>query len=116
MMDAATFFLPRQLKGSTRAPSDGRQLEASFAGLKGVSRDLNIDQRGRCMSPSLTVPLPAILRRVSGSRKIIDNMIVAAKTKSTQKIDRKPRKWVRSPPITGLTKWLAINTARGKHP
>ena len=38
-------------------------------------------------------------------------MIEAAKMKRAQKIDRKPRKWARVPPITGLMKWLPINTA-----
>jgi hypothetical protein len=112
-IEARIFFCRRQLNGSMQAVTDGRQLREFPVGLKGVSRDLKIDQNGRCMSPNLTVPFPAMLRSVSGRRKIIKTMMVAANMKMTQKIDRKPRNWVRAPPMTGLMKWLPIKT--GKH-
>jgi hypothetical protein len=92
IIDATTFFCLRQLKGSIKAVRDGRLLGALLAGLKGVSRDLKMDQKGRCMSPNFTVPFPAMFRRVSGRRRITETMIAAAKIKSTQNIERNPRK------------------------
>lgn len=59
------------------------------------------------------MPLPAIERRVSGRKNMIDKRLSPEAITKNQKIDRNPRYWERIPPNTGPIPWPNMRTGYG---
>lgn len=56
------------------------------------------------------MPLPAMLRRVSGRKRTIKKRVRVPKMKRNQNIAWKPRNWAMIPPRTGPKDWPLIRT------
>jgi hypothetical protein len=65
---------------------------------------------GRWIPESRREPLPAMLRRVSGRKRMIMMMTTDERMTRNMKMDRKPKKLARRPPRTGPMAILKLRT------